>query len=103
MDEDIGYMRLSCCSIFFRSSAQDVSCLGTLCRALTVVSKISRDSHAEEGRGERPKRALGPNRLLLKVYKAAGSGMKGPWSFSQLNRPKALARIEPEPNINQIE
>lgn len=44
-----------------------------------------------------------PEPALIKVYKAAGSGMKGPWSFSQLNRPKALARIEPEPDINQIE
>jgi hypothetical protein len=38
----------------------------------------------------------------IKAYKATGLGRRGLWSFSQRNRAKALAQIEPAPDINQI-
>jgi hypothetical protein len=39
----------------------------------------------------------------IRAYKAAGLDTKGLWSFSQRNRAKALALIEPEPDVNQIQ
>jgi hypothetical protein len=38
----------------------------------------------------------------IKAYKAAGLGTRGLWTHSQRNRAKALAQIEPAPDINQI-
>jgi hypothetical protein len=44
-----------------------------------------------------------PELAHIKAYKAAGLDTRGLWSFSQRNKAKALALIEPVPDINQIE
>jgi hypothetical protein len=46
--------------------------------------------------------SAGPEPACIKAYKAAGLGRRGLWSFSQRNKAKALAQIEPAPDINQI-
>jgi hypothetical protein len=49
------------------------------------------------------KASAAPQPACIKAYRDAGLGTSGLWSFSQRNRARALALIEPEPDINQIE
>ena len=45
----------------------------------------------------------GPAPARIKAYKAAGLDTRGLWSYSQRNKAKALALIEPVPDVNQFE
>jgi hypothetical protein len=48
------------------------------------------------------KASAGHEMPLIKAYRAIGLGRRGLWSFSQRNKARALARIEPELDINQM-
>jgi len=65
---------------------------------------IKRRRRAAEQVAAAARTGLAPR--MIKVYREAGLGMglgtNGLWSLSQRNKAKALARVEPEPDINQI-
>jgi hypothetical protein len=71
-------------------------------RVMTQKRKARRKKRAQQAAEART--GLSPR--LLEAYRAAGLrtglGRKGLWSLSQRNKAKALAKIEPEPDIHQL-
>jgi hypothetical protein len=70
-------------------------------RSRSARRRARRRRHQSTQQAAKP--SDGPELARIKAYKVAGLDSRGLWSFSQRNRAKALALIEPVPDVSQIE